>query len=75
MCKKLTQDVFIYRPILAEWAAVDCNGCAHWYSHKPKRRKIDWICYNPLGETIRICGIFDATDWKNSLIKRQKEPK
>lgn len=75
MCKKLTQDVFIYRPIWAEWAAVDCNGSAFWYSHKPKRRKIDWICYNPLGGTIRICGIFDATDWKNSLIKRQKEMK
>lgn len=75
MIKKLTQEVFTYCPIWAGWAAVDGNGYAHWYSHKPKRRKIDWICYNPIGETICICGIFDATNWKNSLIKRQKQMK
>lgn len=73
MRKKLTQDVFIYRPIWAEWAAVDCNGSAYWYSHKPKRGKVGWDC--PAGLGTLIAGVFDATDWKNSLIKRQKEMK
>lgn len=72
MKNKLTQDVFIYRPDWANWAAVDCNGNAHWYSCKPQHGKCCWECS---GIRMLIAGVFDTTDWKNSLIKRQKEPK
>lgn len=71
MRTKLTQEVFIYCPIWAGWAAVDSDGCAHWFSHEPEREnKLYWFCRD--GCKLRIAGFFDATDWKNSLIKRQK---
>lgn len=74
MRTKLTQDVFIYRPVWAEWAAVDSNGCAYWYSSMPTCRATYWS----VSSSSRACcmfGVFDSTDWKNSLIKRQKESK
>lgn len=73
MCKKLTQEVFTYRPVWAEWAAVDKYNCVYWFSRKPHHGKSCWEC--PSGRRLLIAGLFDASDWENSLIKRQKEPK
>lgn len=75
MRKKLTQEVFQRAdcPKWANWAEVDSNGCAYWFSHRPDRGKFGWV--SPAGLGTLIAGVFDATNWENSLIKRQKEPK
>lgn len=66
---KLTVDIFD-RPVCPEWAqyaAVDKNGEGFVFSHKPTKRKNEWIF--ECGD-FRHIGDFDPSGWKNSLIER-----
>ena len=66
---KLTADIFNRSdcPEWAKWAAVDRSGECFVYSRKPIEREDVW-CY----ERGNFCyiGDYDASDWRNSLIKR-----
>lgn len=70
---KLTTEVFerLDCPEWAEYAAVDKNGKAYYFTNKPKCysegyfRDLGWDA----GDFMLI-GDFDSTDWRNSLIKR-----
>lgn len=64
-------------PDWAQYAAVDKDGEAYWYSSKPEPSCIGsfWVshgrpCLIPDGDNEFI---FDATDWKHSLIERPKK--
>ena len=62
-------------PHWAQWAAVDEDGEAYWYSTKPSCVGNNWIDYGRIrlirdGDNALI---FDATDWKHSLIERPRK--
>lgn len=67
--KKLTTAVFKSKscPKWARYAAVNRDGTAYYYDQEPDYDAVRgrWMyaydCY---------CGVFDATDWEHSLIKR-----
>ena len=62
-------------PDWAQWAAVDEDGEAYWYSAKPSRAGGDWVDYGRI-RLIRDGDnpvIFDATDWQHSLIERPRK--
>ncbi len=62
-------------PDWAQYAAVDADGEAYWYSTKPSRVGSDWVDYGRI-RLIRDGDypvIFDATDWQHSLIKRPEK--
>ena len=74
---KLTAEVFNRPdcPEWAKWAAVNRNNTASWFSNKPiydGNKSCLWLCketpYYVAVETIP--GVWDASDWQNSLIKR-----
>ena len=73
---KLTTDVFNHPdcPEWANWAAVDKTGCAYYYSDSPVCKSAYWeYDYNqPASRYEHRCeiGMFDSSDWKNSLIER-----
>ena len=71
--KKLTKDVFNYPecPKWAKYAAVDRDGRACWYELCPLIFKKDgaWVEEHD-SEIEWISGEFDASDWTNSLVKR-----
>ena len=64
-------------PDWAQYAAVDADGEAYWYSTKPSRAGGDWVDF--YGGRIRLIRdgdnalIFDAADWKHSLIERPRK--
>ena len=63
-------------PAWAEWAAVDADGEAYWYSVKPSRVKSDWVDFYGRIRLIRDGDdpvIFDATGWNHSLIERPRK--
>ena len=63
-------------PDWAQYAAVDADGGAYWYSAKPSRVGGDWVDYNGRIRLIRDGDnpvIFDATGWQHSLIERPKK--
>ena len=71
----LTEKVFELDecPDWAQYAAVDENWTAYWYSSRPFRMSYKWF-YRPdcKRKTIGKCN-FDAADWQNSLIKRPEK--
>ena len=63
-------------PVWAQWAAVDEDGGAYWYSTKPSRVESDWVDFYGRIRLIRDGDnpfIFDATDWQHSLIERPRK--
>ena len=63
-------------PHWAQWAAVDQDGEAYWYSVKPSRVESDWVDFYGRIRLIRDGDnpfIFDATDWQHSLINRPEK--
>ena len=74
--KKLTREVFSYPecPKWAKYAAVDSNGCAYYYANRVSPsinedgRTGRWTF--PGFDFKQIPGEFDASDWTNSLVKR-----
>lgn len=76
---KLTHDVFSMEecPKWAKYAAVDADGVAYWYEVEPKLCTVAH-CWDSIGLRARrlrqpgssVSILFDADDWKNSLIKR-----
>ena len=63
-------------PEWAQYAAVDKDGKAYWYESKPERVLSDWVDFNGRIYLIQDgdnAFIFDATDWKHSLIERPKK--
>ena len=66
---KLTEDIF-NSPDCPEWAryaAVDADGSGHVFDGKPDRGLLYWRCDYINGTYI---GMYDASDWQNSLIER-----
>lgn len=63
-------------PSWAKWAAVDEDGTAYFYRHLPIRgrhthaSKDSWCYYMRITKDV---GIFDATDWQHSIIKRPEK--
>ena len=62
-------------PDWAEYAAVDADGEAYWYSSKPETVEIGWIgeTYDPVIMVDGKVHVFDPTDWQHSLIKRPEK--
>lgn len=63
-------------PDWAQYAAVDADGKAYWYSAKPERARRDWIDLSGriyLIQDVDNAFIFDATNWKHSLIERPEK--
>ena len=66
-------------PDWAQYAAVDADGEAYWYSAKPSRVGGDWVDFYGFDGRIRLIRdgdnalIFDATGWKHSLIARPRK--
>lgn len=63
-------------PAWAQYAAVDADGEAYWYSVKPSRVESDWVDFYGRIRLIRDGDnpfIFDATDWQHSLINRPEK--
>ena len=63
-------------PDWAQYAAVDADGEAYWYSAKPSRVESDWVDFYGRIRLIRDGDnalIFDATGWMHSLIGRPKK--
>ena len=63
-------------PDWAQYAAVDADGEAYWYSVKPSRVESDWVDFYGRIRLIRDGDnpfIFDATDWQHSLIERPRK--
>ena len=62
-------------PDWAQYAAVDVDGEAYWYSSKPERVGSYWVNHGRLRlieDGAKAC-IFDATDCQHSLIERPKK--
>ena len=73
---KLTQDIFETDecPAWAEYAAVDTYGYAYFYSSRPVADLLNgaWYLTTGLARAKPYRGNkFDASDWRNSLIKRE----
>ena len=74
----LTEKVFQLDtcPDWAQYAAVDEDGHAYWYEYKPHQYSASWRNTAPrLNNVSRIHTDtpFDATDWRNSLIRRPQK--
>ena len=71
--KPLTQAVFDGLPSEYRWAAVDDRGSAYAYTDKPfiAKHSYIWSFYIGRGLMMGLEGVYDATDWQNSLIERQ----
>ena len=62
-------------PYWAQYAAVDVDGEAYWYSSKPSCVGSCWVNHGRLRlieDGAKAC-IFDATDCQHSLIERPKK--
>ena len=67
-------------PDWAQWAAVDEDGSAYYFEHKPHQYSASWRNAAPCSSAclIYVSRIhtdtpFDATDWQHSLIERPKK--
>ena len=67
-------------PKWAQWAAVDEDGSAHYFEHKPHQYSESWKNAAPCSSLclIYVSHIhtdtpFDATAWMHSLIERPKK--
>lgn len=62
-------------PDWAQYAAVDEDGEAYWYSSKPETVESSWIgdTYSPVVMVDGKANVFDPTDWQHSLIERSKK--
>ena len=62
-------------PDWAQYAAVDADGEAYWYSSKPETVEGGWIgdTYSPVIMVDGKVDVFDPTDWQHSLIERPKK--
>ena len=63
-------------PDWAQYAAVDADGEAYWYSVKPSRVESDWVDFYGRIRLIRDGDnpfIFDSTGWQHSLIERPRK--
>lgn len=72
----LTEKVFQLDrcPDWAQYAAVDEDGHAYWHEYKPNQYSASWRTTTPrLVSHIHTDTLFDATDWRNSLIERPKK--
>jgi hypothetical protein len=72
--QKLTVEVFD-RPDCPEWAnyaVVNCDGRLTFFSDKPKFEGEDYGCWSCSYSKYKHIdnAVFDASDWKNSMIKR-----
>lgn len=73
--KKLDQSVFDGLDERWRFAAVDSDGAAFAFVLKPAHRGIFWSNSNRNQFTRRSGkGVYDASNWQNSLIKREPEP-
>lgn len=78
---KLTTEVFSLTdcPAWAQYAAVDADGDAYWYSKEPPRRTIAWgsIGVDAIKQITRDNAKlrYDSSDWQHSLIARPAAPK
>lgn len=74
--KKLTIEVFKRKlcPGWAQYAAVNKSGLTYYFGWEPILGDDGWI---PSPQEIRpgFLGVFDASDWKNSLIERPEVKK
>ena len=70
---KLDQSVFDGLPPEYRWAAVGFGETAHAYTDKPfiAKHSYIWSFYIGRGLMMGLEGVYDASDWKNSLIERQ----
>lgn len=65
-------------PDWAEYAAVDGDGTAYFYSHLPFLKTRTYVYKNPTPwhcyiRVTKDAGVFDPTDWQHSLIERPKK--
>lgn len=73
--KKLTTAAFKRKscPKWARYAAVNKSGLTLYFEDEPF---VDEELCGWLGRTrVKYCGVFDATDWEHSLIKRPEVKK
>ena len=73
--KQLNTEVFdmLECPDWAKYAAVDSEGFAFWYEDKPECLDHTWGVSAPGCRPIP--GLFDSTNWENSLIQRPGQVK
>lgn len=73
--KKLTIEVFKRKscPKWARYAAVNKSGLARYFEDDPFVDKE--LCGWDTKGCSEYCGVFDATDWEHSLIKRPEVKK
>lgn len=57
-------------PSWAMWWAVDANGDAFWYSHKPEANTRDWRSAHQCIRTTMPC-----PNWRTTLVARPTEDK
>ena len=74
----LTEKVFQLDicPAWAQYAAVDEDGHAYWYEYKPHQYSASWRNTAPRLNNVSHIHTdtpFDATDWRNSLIRRPQK--
>lgn len=69
---KLDQSVFVGAPDWVEWVSTDFDGEAWFHEIKPSAPN-DRIWIVAKGGRIKFAGVFDATNWQNSLIRRNAE--
>lgn len=71
--KQLDQSIFDGLDEKWRFAAVDSDGVANYYDGIPEIRKDHFIYLdapNGAGQSYRLSGTYDTTDWQNSLIER-----
>lgn len=76
--KQLDQSVFNGLDEKRRFAAVDSDGVASYYDGIPEIRKDHFIYLdapNGAGQSYRLSGTYDASNWQNSLIERKAELK
>ena len=73
--KRLTTKIFKRKscPKWARYAAVNKSGLTLYFEDEPfvNEEFCGWIGRS----RVKYCGVFDATDWKNSLIERPEVKK
>lgn len=60
--------IFKDAPKGAEFAAIDSNNTAYFYVTSPRRAVSSWV--EREGALYRIDGLFDASEWENSMLCR-----
>lgn len=60
-------------PDRAEWFSIDKDGIGWYYEKMPVRNSSFWYSLTPLPFNGCAAGIYDPTNWENSLQKRPTE--